>query len=321
MITWNDLDEILFSGAVHYPDISVCEHFSGNEKTMNKAMDLQIEKGPIFDITFDLEDGAKVGQETQHRDLVCSLLVSEKNVFNRIGVRVHDPESRYTEDDLTEIIRNAGNKLAYITIPKCRNSGEIRRIQDTVRHLCQKYDVSQRIPLHVLIESQSALKDADSIAVLEDVETLDFGLMDFVSDYQGAVPIKAMKSPDQFTHPLIRSAREQLAQAALSNGKIASQNVCIDLKNAEVIESDASIARNQFGFLRMWSIHPAQIEPILRGMAPSPEEIHSAENILKKAMIESMGPVEYNGLLHDRASYRSYWNLLKRARFSGIWVI
>ncbi len=319
MLTWNDLDTVLYQNEMHFPDLAVCEHYCGNAKTAGKALELQYQKNGAFDITFDLEDGAPVGSEKEQLNLAADVLLSEANRFRRVGVRVHDPESSFTENEIKTLIKKAGSSVAYITVPKARNAASLFAVLDLIHDVCIKEGIEKKIPVHVLIESQSALKDADVMAAAEPVEVLDFGLMDFVSDFQGAVPVAAMKSPGQFSHPLIRAAREKLAFAALSNGVIASQNVCIDLKNESVIESDARTARSLFGFLRMWSIHPAQIDPILRGMSPEPGEIRTAEAVLKKAMENHMGPVEYEGMLHDRASYRSWWNVLKRAKKSRLW--
>jgi len=42
-------------------------------------MALQNELGPVFDITFDCEDGAASGNEEQHAQLVASLIASDEN--------------------------------------------------------------------------------------------------------------------------------------------------------------------------------------------------------------------------------------------------
>ena len=68
----------------------------------------------------------------------------------------------------------------------------------------------------------------------------------------------------------------------------------------------------------MWSIHPKQIQPILTAFAPDEQEITQAIAILSAAKKAAWGPIHYNQHLHDRASYRYYWMLLKRAHTHGI---
>ena len=85
-----------------------------------------------------------------------------------------------------------------------------------------------------------------------------------------------------------------------------------------VVRDDARRARMEFGFLRMWSIHPAQIEPIVEAMRPDFAEVDTATAILCAAQDADWGPIQIDGRLHDRASYRYYWELLQRARSTGM---
>ena len=89
------------------------------------------------------------------------------------------------------------------------------------------------------------------------------------------------------------------------------------IRDSSVVEGDARRAREEFGFLRMYSIHPDQIQPIIRGMQPRGSEIEDASAILLSAYAKDWGPVGYKGKLHDRASFRYYWQLLKRAHATG----
>jgi citrate lyase subunit beta/citryl-CoA lyase len=42
---------------------------------------------------------------------------------------------------------------------------------------------------------------------------LSFGQMDFTSSHRGAIPAKAMQSPGQFDHPLLRRAKVEISAA------------------------------------------------------------------------------------------------------------
>ena len=64
-------DEVLYQGAGKpFPALNACEHYAGNEKLIRKALELQAELGPVFDITGDCEDGAPVGGEAEHFEAV-----------------------------------------------------------------------------------------------------------------------------------------------------------------------------------------------------------------------------------------------------------
>ena len=142
--------------------------------------------------------------------------------------------------------------------------------------------------------------------------------MDFVSGHHGAIPGSAMRSPGQFDHPLVARAKCEIATAALGNGVVPTHNVTTELKDLDVIRNDALRARNEFGFLRMWSIHPNQIVPIVEAMRPDFSEVEKAVAIVIAAQDKDWAPIAHEGLLHDRASYRYYWELLARAHATGM---
>jgi citrate lyase subunit beta/citryl-CoA lyase len=64
-------------------------------------------------------------------------------------------------------------------------------------------------------------------------------------------------------------------------------------------------ARNEFGYTRMWSIHPAQVPAIVAAFAPREDEIVTATEILLAAQSAQWGPTRHHDTLHDRASARS----------------
>jgi citrate lyase subunit beta/citryl-CoA lyase len=181
-----------------------------------------------------------------------------------------------------------------------------------------KANIGRDIAVHVLIETHGALRDVHRIAALPTVEVLDFGLMDFVSGHHGAIRAAAMRSPGQFEHKLLVRAKSEVVAAALANGVVPSHNVCLDLKNTEVVLADARRARNEFGFLRMWSIYPAQISAIVEAMQPDLSEVEDAANILLAAQAADWGPIQYKGELHDRATYRYFWELLQKAKVTQV---
>jgi citrate lyase subunit beta/citryl-CoA lyase len=70
----------------------------------------------------------------------------------------------------------------------------------------------------------------------------------------------------------------------------------------------------------MWSIHPTQIVPIVEAMRPDAAEVADSAAILMLAQAADWGPVSYAEKLHDRASYRYNWQVLKRAKATGVAV-
>jgi citrate lyase subunit beta/citryl-CoA lyase len=284
---------------------------------MRKSMSLQQELGPVFDITFDCEDGAAAGSEAAHARLLADLLNDDGNRFGRIGARLHDVGSEHFERDVDIIVGAAARRLAYVVLPKPNGIADVLHAQQIVNAAAEKAG-RPHLPLHVLIETHGALHDAYAIAALPQVECLSFGIMDFVSAHHGAIPATAMRTPGQFTHPLIVRAKLEMVAACHAHDKVPSHNVTTEIKDSAVVANDATRAAGEFGFTRMWSIHPDQIKPIVKAFTPRMSEVNEASNILLEAMAANWGPIAQHGRLHDRASYRYYWTVLQRAKLAGL---
>lgn len=311
-------NEALFEGEKPFPLIPACEHFAGSEKLILKALSLQDTIGPVFDITCDCEDGAASGQEREHAEMIVRVLNSEANKHKMAGARIHDYTHPAWKQDIDILVGGAGKVLSYITIPKCTDIAQAREMIAYLQKMATFYGVGRDIPVHILIETHGALKQVHEIATLPWLQVLDFGLMDFVSAHHGAIPASAMRSPGQFEHRLLARAKAEVVAAALANGVVPAHNVTLDLKNVETTQSDASRARNEFGFLRMWSIYPTQIQAIVDAMKPNYDEVTDAAKILLAAQAADWGPIQYAGELHDRATYRYFWEVLQKAKVTGV---
>jgi citrate lyase subunit beta/citryl-CoA lyase len=309
--------QALFGGERPFPVIPSCDHYAGSESLIRKALALQAELGPIFDVTMDCEDGAAAGKEREHAEMVVDLQRSAANQHRMAGVRIHDHGHPAWRADVDIVIRGAGDRCAHVTIPKPTAARQVAEMIDHIRAVAQGAGIAREIPVHVLIETHGALREVHEIAALPWVRVLDFGLMDFVSGHHGAIPASAMRSPGQFEHALIARAKAEIVAAALAAGVVPAHNVTLDIKNPYQTHADARRARTELGFLRMWSVHPIQIRPIVHAMQPDFSEVERACAILLAAQRASWGPIQHQGELQDRATYRYYWQLVQRAHLSG----
>lgn len=285
---------------------------------MVKSLALQAELGPIFDITFDCEDGAIHGGEQTHRERIVRLLLSPENRFQRVGVRVHDIAHPEWRTDVDWFLEHAGNVISHLTVPKVGNYDDAARAVEHIETSRNIFGLERTPPIHLLIESQGALRDLWRIAALPGLRGLEFGIMDFVSSHRGAVPHDAVRSPGQFEHRLIARAKAELVAASLAHGLVPAHNVTLDLTNPAVVTHDATRARNEFGFLRMWSIHPSHIKPIVAAFTPTFASVTEAGEVLLAAQRAHWGPIRHNNTLYDRASYRGLWDTLRRAQQCGV---
>lgn len=309
--------EVLFDGEAPPAVLPVCDHYAGSEKLMLKSLALQAQLGPVFDVTLDCEDGAQVGRETEHAELVASLIGSEHDAFGRVGVRIHDFHHAHWRDDVRLVLRAAKRAPAYITLPKIRSVADAAEMCAFIEATRRELGIASPIPTQILVETHGALAQVFQLAALPTVEALSFGLMDFVSAHDGAIPDTAMRSPGQFEHPLVRRAKLEIAAACHAHGRVPTHNVSTEVRDMQIVASDAARARDEFGYTRMWSVHPAQVPVIVAAFAPRDEAIATAAEILLAALAAQWGPTRHGDTLHDRASYRYYWSVLRRARATG----
>jgi citrate lyase subunit beta/citryl-CoA lyase len=301
------------AGAIQLP---VCDHYSGVEARMRKSLQLQAEMTSefgtcVFDVTLDCEDGAAAGAEAEHAALVTELALAAA-AEARVAVRVHPVDHPAFEADVACIVGKAGHRLCHVMVPKVETLADVERA-------ARALDAAgaPTLPLQVLIESPGAVHRAFEIAAHPRVQSLSFGLMDFVSAHAGAIPAAGMGVAGQFSHPLVVRAKLDIASAAHASGKVPSHCVVTEFSDPQAIIQAARRAAREFGYTRMWSIHPAQIRPVLEAFAPDPSEVETAARIVAAAQAAEWAPIAFDGHLHDRASYRHYWQVLERAHRTG----
>src|ERR1700712_1490995 len=276
MSTGRSPEEVLFDKGEAAVPLPACDHYAGVESLMRKSLELQGELGPVFAATLDGEDGARVGAEAEHAQLVAETLLSAQNRFGRVGARVHPVDHAAFEEDVRTIVGRAGACLAYLMLPKIDGVADVERAAAAVDAAAG----GQRIPLHALIETHAALRDVEAIAAHPRIESLSFGLMDFVSAHRGAIPAEAMTAQGQFAHPLVTRAKLAIAAACHGHAKTPSHNVVTEFGDIGVAARAASRAARTFGYTRMWTIHPNQIRPIVAAFQPRAEEVAEAGAIL-----------------------------------------
>lgn len=305
---------------------------------MTKSLDLQAQMAQefgtsVFDVTLDCEDGAPVGGERRHADMVATLVndVFAKHVgatiqpARRVAARVHPVTHPAFAQDVAIVVGRVGTHLSHLMLPKIETVADV---DQALRHIDAASQTAGRttpLPIHVLVESPLAVANVVALAAHVRVESISFGLMDFVSAHGGAIPAAAMQvgvrdgvgDLDQFSHPLVLRAKLEIASACHAFGKTPSHCVVTEFKDARAMEASARRASRQLGFTRMWSIHPDQIRPILNAFAPDKSEVELASHIVREAQSAGWAPISVAGQLHDRASYRYYWQVLEKAHQTG----
>lgn len=321
--------DILLESKSQHGLIPVVDHYCGLEPRMSKALQLQSELiqefgNCVMDVTLDCEDGAPVGAEAEHAALVLSLAQNARQKalaagvqihsrqMPRVAVRVHAIDHLAFEQDLAILLGQNTEVFCHLMIPKVEDLASLEKAITAINAAG-----GHNIPIHVLIESAYAVHNAFAIASHPRVQSISFGLMDFVSSHGGAIGSQAMSSAGQFQHPMVLRAKLEIAAACHAYGKVPSHCVVTEFANEALLLSAAQQAAHQLSYQRMWSIHPKQIKPILQAFAPQEQEIELACQVIGAAALANWGPVSVDSKLHDRASFRYFWQVIERAASVG----
>jgi citrate lyase subunit beta / citryl-CoA lyase len=210
-------------------------------------------------VIIDLEDAVAPDGKSPARAMMCEALMSAPPAHIPLLGRINAVGTPWHDDDLaavSELFR--GDRLAGIMLPKAEAVQDIRSIRDKL---------APEAAIIALIETATGLDRAPDIAGAAD--RIAFGSIDFAADI----------GCDHSREALLL-ARSLLVMAARVAGKPAPiDGVTVSIRNESEIEQDARHGAS-LGLKAKLLIHPAQITPARRGLAPTETELVWAERML-----------------------------------------
>ncbi len=183
-----------------------------------------------------------------------------------ILVRPNNLRTKWAAGDYFHVIREIGDLIAGIYLPKVEGPEDVRVAVQILRALQQDRGwMTGSHKLFVLTELPGAVLTAEEIlAVAPEVEEANLGVV----DYTAATGGRSIVQQEQYTY--MRYPLLKLVEAARATGKAAGTGITVKL-NADDTEVD-TVRAIALGIHRKWSVHPAHIEGIARhaGAFPSP---------------------------------------------------
>jgi len=227
-------------------------------------------------VIIDLEDAVAPDRKQMARASLCDALNSMPVASTPVFVRINAIGTPWHSDDLIAVFSLLRDgQIAGIMLPKTESTNDIETIRTAL---------GVATPIIALIETAAGLAKADEIAHATD--RIAFGSIDFVADI-GC----------DHTREALLFARSQLVIAA----RVARQAAPIDgvtrsTRNEDEIEADARYGAS-LGLKAKLLIHPAQVAPARRGLAPTQTELAWADQIL--AASGEGGAVSLDGHMVD----------------------
>ncbi|MFQ5657318.1 MAG: aldolase/citrate lyase family protein [Candidatus Methylomirabilales bacterium] len=220
---------------------------TGEELEFLKANALPAGKAEAFEQQFDREgDRSRIKPENRFPPQQMIL------------VRPNNLRTKWAAGDYFHVIREIGDLIAGIYLPKVEAPGDVRVAVQILRALQNEQGwVPGRLKVFVLTELPGAVLTAEEIlAVAPDVEEGNLGVV----DYTAATGGRSVVQQEQYTY--MRYPLLKLVEAARATGKAAGTGITVKL-NADDTAVDTVLAI-ALGIHRKWSVHPAHIEGIAR---------------------------------------------------------
>ena len=205
-------------------------------------------------IIIDLEDAVAPADKPEALRLTVAALRGEGVPAGfRALVRIN------TASDIAELVSAGGDRLLGLVVPKSENPDDLVAIAEGLPEGCA---------LVALVETAAGVVKARHIAAVSAVTRLAFGAIDFSAD----VNATALAVVDYARAEIVIASRAADKAAPLDSPTTSYTDL-------PLIEADARSAR-ALGFGGKLCIHPAQLDAVESGFAPTSEEVEWATRVV-----------------------------------------
>ncbi len=284
--------------------------------------------GQVDVVLGNLEDAIAVGEKEAAREGFISM--AQEFDFGTTGLwtRINCLNSPWMLDDVTEIVKNAGNKVDVIMLPKVEGPWDIHYLDQLLAQLEARHGVTRPILIHAILETAEGVKNVEAIAASSPrMHGMSLGPADLAAsrgmkttrvggghpDYGVLADPTTDGSPRaHYQQDLWHYTVGKMVDACLAYGLKPFYGPFGDFADSAACEAQF---RNAFlqGCLGAWSLHPSQIEIAKRVFSPDVKEVQFAKRILD-AMPDGTGAVMIDGKMQDDATWKQAKVIVDLAR-------
>jgi citrate lyase subunit beta/citryl-CoA lyase len=197
-------------------------------------------------------------------------------------------------------------------LPKVESADEVAAISAVLDRL--EPVGSPRRPVMLMVETGLGIQRCSSYAAASDrVALFQLGEQDLRADL--GLPPDLSKGADPLPGPM-QAARDAVVIASAASGLGGPVGpVSVNIHDAELLRAETARLRHA-GFSGRALIHPAQVEPVAQGFAPSDAEADWARKVVEAAdaaEAEGVGVVVVDGGMVDAPVVATARQLLRRA--------
>jgi malyl-CoA/(S)-citramalyl-CoA lyase len=266
----------------------------------------------------NLEDAIPIEDKAAARAGFVEVAKANDFGLTALWVRVNALNSPWFLDDVETIVREAGNKLDVIIIPKVEGPWDIHFVDQYLALLEAKHGVTKPILVHALLETAEGVKNVEAIAGASPrMHGMSLGPADLAASrgmkttrVGGGHPFYGVLADPVEGEPTRAFAQQDLwhytvakmVDACVSHGLRAFYGPFGDIRDEAGCEAQF---RNAFlmGCAGAWSLAPNQIAIARRVFSPDVHEVRFALKILA-AMPDGSGVAMIDGKMQDDATWK-----------------
>lgn len=271
-------------------------------------------------VFLDLEDSVAYTQKVQARSQVVDALNTLDFGNKVVTVRVNDATTPFMYLDIIEIVRDAGDRLDCLMIPKVQDAGQLWFVENLLNQIEDDIGLDARIGLEVQIETGTGSINMSEMARVTDrLEVLIFGPGDYAANMgipQLDLGVIERRYPGHQWHYIMA----QIVNTARAVGVDAVDGPYGNFEDVDGYRESCRRA-SLLGMDGKWCIHPSQIAAANEEFTPSREQFDYAERILAAcadAADDGRGAVTLDGKMIDEASRRMAEQLQMRGLAAGL---
>jgi len=247
-----------------------------NPRFVHKAKGLDADQ-----VFLDLEDACAPSAKPGARKNIVAAL-TDGGWGNKIrAVRVNDWTTKWTYQDVIEVVEGAGADLDCIMLPKVQTPEHIVALDLLLTQIETEHGLEVgRIGIEAQIENALGLINVNAIAAASPrVETIIFGPADFMASINMKSLVVGEQPPgydvgDAYHHILM-----SILMAARAHDKQAIDGPYLQVRDTDGFSRVAGRSA-ALGFDGKWALHPDQIDIANDVFSPRQEDYDHAENIL-----------------------------------------
>jgi len=289
-------------------------------KMIEKARTLSVDA-----IFLDLEDAVAPLAKPDARQTVVTELIAGGFGDRIKTVRINARSTEWAKDDISEIMRGAGNYLDCIMLPKVNTVQDVKWLDKQLSKL--EKEIGKPIGstgIEIQIEDALGLINIEQIAASSPrIETIVLGPGDLMANLNMRTLVVGQQPEGYVEGDAYHYIMMKLLVAARAYGKQIIDGPYFQIKDLTGLEL-TSRRSAALGFDGKWVVHPDQIDIVNEIFSPRQDDYDKAELILEAYEFYTsesggkLGAIMFGGEMIDEASRKMSQVIANKGRAAGL---